>query len=53
VRQNVVGEVGGDLGHAPDVAGRADASALAGERDQPFKKFSALNEDEVGRIESV
>jgi len=36
VRQNVVGEVGGDLAHAPGVAGRADASALAGERDQPL-----------------
>jgi hypothetical protein len=32
----VVREVGGDLAHAAGVAGRADASALARERDQPL-----------------
>jgi hypothetical protein len=36
VWQHVVGEVGGNLAHAASVAGRADASALAGERDQPL-----------------
>ena len=36
VRQHVVGEVRGDLAHAPRVAGRADAPAIAGERDQPL-----------------
>jgi hypothetical protein len=33
VWQHVVGEVRRDLAHAPGVAGRAYASALAGERD--------------------
>jgi hypothetical protein len=36
MRQHMVGEVRGDLAHAPGVAGRAYAAALAGERDQPL-----------------
>jgi hypothetical protein len=36
VWQHVVGEVGGDLAHAPGIARRADAPALARERDQPL-----------------
>jgi len=34
VGQNVIREVGGELRHAPGVAGGADAPALAGEGDQ-------------------
>jgi hypothetical protein len=34
VRQDVVGEVGGQLGHGPGVAGGADPPALEGEGDQ-------------------
>ena len=30
----MVGEVGGEFGHAPGVAGGTEAAALAGERDQ-------------------
>jgi hypothetical protein len=36
VGQDVVGEMGGHLGHTPGVAGGADAAALAGEGDQAF-----------------
>ena len=36
VWQHVVGEVSGDLAHAPGVARRADASALTRERNQPL-----------------
>ena len=36
VWQHVVGEVRGDLAHAASVAGGANASALARERDQPL-----------------
>ena len=32
----MVGKVGGDLAHAAGVAGGANATALARERDQPF-----------------
>jgi hypothetical protein len=35
-RQHVVGQMGSDLAHAPGVARRADASALAREGDQPL-----------------
>ena len=34
VRQDMLGEVGGDLRHAPGVAGGAGPTALAGEGDQ-------------------
>jgi len=51
LRQHVVGEVGGDLAHAPGVTGRADASALAREGNEPLvaASLTARSSKSVGQ----